>query len=154
MLFSTLLLLCSVTQLCLTLCNPMDSSMPGLSLLHCLPEFAQIHVHWVSDAIQPSYLLLAPSPFAFNLSQHQDLFQLVGSLHQVAKVLELQLQHQSFQWIFRVDFFLDWWVWSSCSPRESQESSLIPQYKSINSVLNLFYGLTLTSIHDSWKKHG
>ena len=79
--------------------------MPGFPVLHSLPEFAQIHVHWVSDAIQPSHSLSCPSPLAFNLSKHQDLFQWVGSLHYVAKVLELQLQHQSFQWIFRVEWF-------------------------------------------------
>ena len=94
---------CSVPKLCLTLCDPMDCSMPGFPVLHYLPEFAQTHVHWVSDAIQPSHPLLPPSPPPFNLSQHQGLFQWVSSLHQVAKVLELQLQHQSFQWIFRVD---------------------------------------------------
>ena len=79
----------------------------GLSLfpvLLCLPEFAQTHVHWVGDAIQLSHPLLLSSPPAFNLSQHQDLFQWISSSHQVAKVLELQLQHQSFQCIFGVDF--------------------------------------------------
>ena len=96
---------CSVTKLCLTLCDPVDCSMPGFSVLPHLPEFAQTHVHWVSDAIQPSHPLLSPSLPALNLSQHQGLFQWVGSLHQVAKVLELQFQHQSFQWVFRVDFF-------------------------------------------------
>ena len=89
---------------CVWLCDPMDCSMPGSPVFHHLPEFAQTHVHWVGDAIQPSHTLLPPSPPAFNLSQHQRLFQWVGSLHQEAKVLELQLQHQSFQWIFRVDF--------------------------------------------------
>ena len=87
-----------------TLCNPMDCSTPGFPVLHHLPEFAQIHVYWVSDAIQPSYPLSSPSPPAFNLSHHQGLFQWVGSSHQVAKVLELQ--HQSFQWIFRTHFLL------------------------------------------------
>ena len=77
----------------------MDCSMPGFPVLHHLLEFAQIHVHWVSDAIQPSHPLLPPSPHALNLSQHQDLFQWVGLLHLMAKVLELQFQHQSFQWI-------------------------------------------------------
>ena len=91
------------SQSCLTLCDPMDCSTPGFLVLHYHPEFTQTHVHWVYDAIQPSHLLLPPS-FVFNLSQHQGLFQWVGSSHQVAKVLELQLQHQSFQWIFRVDF--------------------------------------------------
>jgi len=94
----------SVTQSCQTLCNPMDCSMPGFSVRHHLPELAQTHVHWVSDAIQPSHPLLSPSPPAFNLSQHQGLFQWVSYSHQVAKVLEFQLQHQSSQWIFRTDF--------------------------------------------------
>ena len=88
----------SVTQLCLTLCNSMDCSMPGLLVHHQLLEFTQTHVHWVGDAIQPSHPLLSPSPFTFNLSQHQGLFKWVSSLHQVAKILEFQLQHQSFQW--------------------------------------------------------
>ena len=103
---------CSVAQLCLTLCNPTDSSMPGFPVLHYLLEFAQTHVHWVDDAIQPSHPLSPPSPPALNLSQHQGLFQWVSSLHQMAKVLELQLQHQSFQWILRIDFLWDWLVWS------------------------------------------
>ena len=95
---------CSVAQLSLTLCDPIDWCTPGSSVLHYLQEFAQIHFHWVGDAISPSHLLLPPS-FAFNLSQHWGLFQWVSSLIQVAKVLELQLQHQSFQWIFRIDVF-------------------------------------------------
>ena len=94
----------SVTQLYPTICNPMDYSTPGLPVLHRLPEFAQTHVHQVNDAIQTSHALLSPSPFAFNLSQHQALFHWVNLSHQVAKVLELQLQHQSSQWIFRTNF--------------------------------------------------
>ena len=94
----------SVTQLCLTLCNPTDCSMPGYPVHHQLLKLAQTHVHWVSDAIQPSHPLLSSSPPAFNLSQHQGLFQWVSSSNQVAKVLELHLQHQSFQWIFSIDF--------------------------------------------------
>ena len=74
------------------------------SVHHHLPEFTQTYVHWVSDAIQSLYPLSSPSPPAFNLSQHQGLFQWVSSSHQVAKVLEFQLQHQSFQWRFRTDF--------------------------------------------------
>ena len=93
-----------VAQLCPTLCNPMDCSTPGFPVLHQLLGLAQTHVHQVSDAIQPSHPLLSPSSPAFSLSQHQGLFQGVSSSHQVAKVLEFQLQHQSFQWIFRVDF--------------------------------------------------
>ena len=92
----------SVAQSCLTLCDPM-SSIPGLPVHHQLPESTQTHVHWVSDAIQPSHPLSSPSPPAFNFSQHQGLFQWVSSLHQVVKVLEFQLQHQSFQTTPRTD---------------------------------------------------
>ena len=116
---------------------------------HQLQEFTQTHLHWVGDAIQPSHPLLSPSPPAFNLSQHQCLFQWVSSSHQVAKVLELQLQHQqqSFQWIFGTDFLEDWLVWTPCSPRDSQESFPTPQFKSINSMeFSFLYGSTLTSI--------
>ena len=93
----------SVTQSCRTPCDPMDCT-PGFPVHHQLPELAQAHVHRVGDAIQPSHPLSSPSLPAFNLSQHQCLFQWVSSLHQVAKVLELQLQHQSFQWTLRTDF--------------------------------------------------
>ena len=94
----------SVTQLYPTLCNPMDWSTPGFPVHHQLPELTQTHVHRVGDAIQPSHPLLSPSPPAFNLSQHQGLFKWVNSSNQVASVLEFQLQHQSFQWIFRTNF--------------------------------------------------
>ena len=94
----------SVTQLCPTLCDPMDSSTPGLPVHHQVLELTQTPVHRVGDAIQPSHPLSSPFPLAFNLSQHQGLFQWVSSLHQVAKVLEFRLQYQSFQWIFRTDF--------------------------------------------------
>ena len=77
---------CSVAKLYLTLCHPMNCSTPGTSVFHYLPEFAQIHVYWVSDAIQPSHPLSSPSLLALNLFQHQSLFQWVGSSHQVAKV--------------------------------------------------------------------
>ena len=122
---------CSVAKSCPTLCGPMDCSMPGCRVLHYLPEFAQTHVHWVNDATQPFHLPLPASLPALNLSRHNGPFQLVGSLHQVAKVLELQLQYQSFPWIFRIDFLYDWLVWSSCCPRDSQEFSPSPQFKSI-----------------------
>ena len=85
------------------LCNPMNCSTPGLPVHHQLQESTQIHVHWVSDAIQPSHPLLSPSPPAPNPSQHQGLFKCVSSSHQVVKVLEFQLQHQSFQWTPRTD---------------------------------------------------
>ena len=94
----------SVAQSCPTLCDPMDCSTAGLPVHHQLPAITQIHVHWVGDAIQPSHPLSGPSPLAFNLSQHQGLFKWVSSLYQVPKVLEFQLQHQSFQWTFRTDF--------------------------------------------------
>ena len=94
---------CSVTQSRLTVCNPMNHSMPGLPVHHEIPEFTQTHVHWVSDAIQLSHPLSSPSPPALNLSQHQGLCKRVTSSHQVAKVLEFQLQHQSFQWTLRTD---------------------------------------------------
>ena len=93
----------SVAQSCPTLCNPMNRSTPLLPVHHQLPEFIQIHVHWVSDAIQPSHPVSSASPPAPNLSQHQGLFQWVSSSHQVAKALEFQLQHQSFQWTPRTD---------------------------------------------------
>ena len=119
----------------------MDCSMPGFPIHHQLPELAQIDVHQVGDAIQPSHPLLSPSPPTCSLSQHQGLFQWVSSLHQVAEILELQLQHQSFQWIFSVYILLDWLVWSPCSPRDSQESFPTSQFKSIkSSVLNFLYG--------------
>ena len=95
---------CSVAQSSPTLCDLMDCSMSGFPVLHYLLELAQTHVRWVVNAIQPSRPLLSPSLPVFNLSQHQGLFQWVSSSHQVTKVLGLQLQYQSFQWIFRVDF--------------------------------------------------
>ena len=117
--------------------------MPGFPVHHQLLEFTQTHVHWVGEAIQPPHPLSPPSPPAFNLSQHQGLFKWFSSLHQVAKVLEFQFQHQSFQWIFRTDFLYDGLVGSPCCPRDSQESSPMPQFKSISSsVLSLLVQLS------------
>ena len=139
----------SVTQS--WLCDPMDCSRPGFPVHHQLPELAQTHVHWVSDAIQLFQPLSSPSPSALNLSQHQCLFKWVSFSHQEAKVLEFWLQHQSFQWIFRIDFIYDRLVGSPHCPRDSQESSPIPQFKSINfSVLSFHHSPTLTFIHDYW----
>ena len=98
---------CSVAKPCLTLCDPTDGSAPGSSVLQRLPKLAQTQVHRVGDTIQPSHPLPPPSPLAFRLSQQQGLFQWVTSLHHMAKVLELQLQHQSLQWIFRTDILQD-----------------------------------------------
>ena len=93
----------SIAQSCPTLCNPMNHSTPGLPVHHQLPEFTQTNAHQVSDAIQPPNPLSSPSPLALNPSQHQGLSQRVNSSHEVAKVLEFQLQHQSFQWTPRTD---------------------------------------------------
>ena len=143
----------SVTQLCPTLCDPMNWSTPGFPVHHQLPEFTQTHVHRVSDDIQPSHPLLSPSPPAPNPSQHQSLFQWVNSLDEVAKVLEFQLQHYSFQRNPRANL-QNGLVGSSCSPRDSQESSPTPQFKSINSsVLSFLHSPTVTSIHDHRKNH-
>ena len=128
---------------------PHGCSIPGLSV-----PVTQVQVHCIGDAIQPSHPLMPSSPSAFNLPQHQGLFQWVSHLYPVTKVLELQLQHQSFQWIFRVDFLKNWLVWSPCSPRDSQESSPAPQFESMSSsVLSLVYDTTFTSVHDYWKNH-
>ena len=136
-----------VAQLCPTLCDPLDCCMPGFPVYHQLPELAQTHIHFVSDAIQPSHPLLPPSPPTFNHSQHQGLFksqffipggQSIG-VSAPASVLPMNIQ----------DRFPLGWTGSPCSPRDSQESSPTPQSKSINSsVLSFLYSPTLTSIHD------
>ena len=96
-------------SVCPPLCDPMGWCTPGSPILDHLPKLTQIPIHWLSDAIQQSNPLSSPSPPAFNLPQHQDLFLMSWPLQQAAKVLELQLQHQSFQWIFRIDLFrIDW----------------------------------------------
>ena len=112
----------SVTQSYPTLWDPMDCSTSGFPVLHRLLELVQTHVPRVGDAIQPSHPLPFPSPPDFNLSQHQCFFQWVISLHHLVKVLELQAQQKSFQFIFKADFLYYWLVWSPCTPRDSQES--------------------------------
>ena len=125
----------------------MNRSTPRLPVHHQLPESTQTHVHRVNDAIQPSHPLSSPSPPALNLSQHQGLFKWVSSSHQVDKVLEFQLQHQSFQWTPGTDLLQDGLVGSPCSPRDSQAPSPTPQFKSINSsALSFLYSPTLTSV--------
>ena len=140
----------SVAQSCLIFCNPMDCSMPDF---HYLPELAQTHVHWVGDAIQPSHPLSSPFPPAFSLSQHQDLCQCVRSLHQMAKVLEFQLQYQSFQSIYRTDFLrgrLTGWI--SLQSKGLSRVFSNTTVKTINSSVPRFLSSpTLTSIHDYWK---
>ena len=124
----------SFAQSCPTLFNTIDCSTPILSVPHHLPKFPQVHVHCIDDAIQLSYPL-TPSSSALNLSQQQGLFKWVSCSHQMTKILEFQLQHQSFQGVFRVDFPYDWLVWSLCCPRDSQESSPAPQFEAINSSM-------------------
>ena len=145
----------SVAQSCPTLCDPMNRSTPGLPFHHQFLEFTQAHVHRIGDAIQPSHPLSSPSP-APNPSQYKGLFQWVNSSHEVGKVLEFQLQHQSFQRTPRTDLLYDYdgLVGSPCSPRDSQESSPTLQFKSINSsALSFLHNPTLTSIYDHWKNH-
>ena len=134
---------------CYCFCDSMHCSMPGFLLLHYLPEFCQTHIQWVGDAIQPSHPLLLPSPPAHNLSQHQSLFQKVGSSHQVAKVLGLQLQQQSFQWIFRVDFLL------GLTGLISLQSKRLSRVFSSTTVQKhqFFSAQPFSSIHDYWKNH-
>ena len=139
---------------CSTHCDPMDSSMLGFPVLHHFLDFAQTYVHWVSDAIQPSHSLLPSSPLAFSLSQHHGLFRWVGSSYQVAKVLELQLQHQSFhEYSALISFMIDWF---DLLIVEGTLKNLLQHHssKASNSlVLSLLYGTTLTSVHDYWKNH-
>ena len=130
---------CSLAQSCLTFWDPMDCSMPGFPVLHRLPELAQTHVHWVGDAIQPSYPLSSPSPPALNLSQHQGLFKWVSSLHQVAKLLELQLQHQSFQWTPKDWSPLGWTGWISL-----QSKGLSRVFSSTTVQKHQFFGSQLS----------
>ena len=127
-------------------------SLSGCLVLHNDPEFAKIHVHYISDAIQPSHRLMASSPSALNPSQHQRLFQWVICSHQMTKILKLQLQ--SFLWIFGVDLPQHWLVWSPCCSRDFQESSLAPQLEGINSLaFCLLYGPALTKVRDHWEDH-
>ena len=143
----------SVTQLCPTLCDPMNRSTPGLPVHHQLAEFTQTHVHQVSDAIQPSHPPSSPSPPAPNPSQHQSFpmsqpftwgGQSIGDSAS-ASVLPMNTQDWSP---------LGWTGGSPCSPRDSQESSPTPQFKSINSsVFSFLHSPTLTSIHDHRKNH-
>ena len=139
---------------CLTLCNHMNCSMPGFPVF-LSPSISRSLLKLMSIELVMSFNHLAsgaPSPPALSLSQHQGLFRWVSSLHQVAKVLELQ--HQSFQWIFRIDFLWDWLGWSPCCSRDSQNSSPTPQFKNNNSsVLSFRYSPTLTSIYDYGKYH-
>ena len=132
------LIFSSVVQSCLTLCDPVDCSTPGFPVHHQLPELAQMQVQQVNDAIQPSQPLLSPSPLTFNLSQHQGLFKWVSSFQSVTKVLEFQLQHQSFQWIFKTDF-IGWTGWISL-----QSKGLSSVFSNITGQKHQFLGAQLS----------
>ena len=140
----------SVTQSCLTVCHPMDCSTPGLPVHHQLLEPTQTHVHWTGDAIQPSHpLLLPPSIFPrIRVFSNDSVLRIrwpSTGVSASASVFPVNIQ----DW-----FPLGWTGWISLSPRDSQESSPTPQFKSINSlVLSFLYSPTLTSIHDYWKNH-
>ena len=123
----------SVAQSCPTLCHPMNRSTPGLPVHHKLPDFTQTHIHRVSDAIQPSHPLSSPSPSDQNPPSIR-VFSMNQILHEVAKILEFQLQHYSLQRNPRADLLQNGLVGSPCSPRDSQESSPTPQFNSINSL--------------------
>ena len=131
----------------------MDYSAPGFPVLLYLQEFAQTHVHWVDDTIQPYNPLSSTSPPALNISQNQGLFQWVSSLHQVAKVWSFSFSISSSDENSN-DFLYGWLVWSPCYPRDTQESSPTSKFKRINSLaLSLLCGSTLTFIHDCRKNH-
>ena len=139
----------SVTQLCLTVCNPMNRSTPGLPVQHQLPDFTQTHVHQVSDAIQSSHPLSSPSPPVLSPSQHRSLFQSVNSSQEVAKVLEFQLQHHSFQRTPGL-ISLEWTGWISL-----QSKGLSRVFSNTTVQKHQFFAaqLSLTSIYDHWKNH-
>ena len=138
----------SVAQSCLILCDPMDCSQDSLSITNSQSLLKLMSI----KSVMPSNHLILCRPLLFLPSIFHSIRVFSNEsalLQQVAKVLEFQLQHQSLKWIFRTDFLYDWLVWSPHSLRDSQESSLTPQFKSINSsALSFLYSPTLTSIHD------
>ena len=144
---------CSVAKLCPTLCNPINCSLPGFSVHHYLPEFAQTHVHWVDDAFQPSQPLSPPSLSALNLYQHQGLFQWFSNSHEVAKGWSFSFSISPYnEYSGLISFRIDWLdlAVQGLLKRLLQQ----PLFKSINSLaLNLLYGSTVTSVRDCWKNH-
>ena len=155
----------SVAQSCPTLCDPMDCSTPSLPVYQQLSEITQTHVHWVSDAIQPSHPLSSPSPPAFNLSQQQGLFKWVSSSHQVAKVLEFQLNISpsneysgliSFR-IYCLDLLAVQGTLKSLLQHHSSKASILQCLDffivQVSQWYMILYSPTLTSIHDHWKNH-
>ena len=141
-----------VAQSCPTICDPTDCKTPGFPVYHRLPELAQTYVHRVSDAIQPSHSLLSPSPPAFNLSQHQGLYKWVSSIRWQNYWSFSFSSSPSNEYSGLISFRMDWFDLRAV--RDSQESSPIPQFKSISSsALSFPYSPTLTSILDYWKNH-
>ena len=129
----------------MSLCNPMNCSMPGLPVHHQLLESTQTNVHCVCDAIQPSHNLLSPSLPTLNLFQHQGLFQWASSSHQVVKVLEFQLQHQSLQQIFRTDC-LGWTGWISLLSKQISRvfsNTTVQKYQFFSAPLYMTTGKTI-----------
>ena len=140
---------CSIQFICSVVSNslwPHGLQHASFPVHHQLLELTQTHVHQVNNAIQPFLPLSSHSPLAFNLSQNQGLFKWVSSSHQVAKVLEFQLQHQSFQWVFRMD-------WLDLLAVQGTLKSLLQHHSSKASILWCLAFFTLTSIHDYWKNH-
>ena len=143
----------SVAKSCLTLCNPMNCSTPGLPVHHQLPESTQTHIHQVGDAIQPSHPLSSPSPPAPNPSQHQS-FSSESTVHMrwpkywsFSFSISPSNEHPGL-----MSFRMDWL--DLLADQGTQESSPTPQFKSINSsALGFLHSPTLTSIHDHWKNH-
>ena len=142
----------------------MDYSTSGFPVLHYLLEFAQTHVHRVGDAMQRTHPLLSHSLLAFNLSQHQGLSQWVNSSHEMTKVSDLQFQHQSSQWIFRVDCVEDWLVGSSCCSRDSSTTVRKHQFfgaqpslwsnDDLNIISQLFLFWKLIKTHQFSQRYG
>ena len=140
----------SVTQLRPALCNPVNARPP---IHHQLLELTQTHLHRTGNAIQPSHPLLSPSPPAPNPSQHQGLFQWVNSSHEVAKVLEFQLQYQSFQWTFRTDFLQDGLL--DLLAVQGTLKSLLQHHSSKASILqrSAFFIVQLSHLYNYWRNH-
>ena len=138
-------------KLFLTLRSPMDCGTPGFPVLHHLPEFDQVHVHWISDVIQPSHPLLRSSPSAFNLSQHEGLFPWVGFSHRWPKTWSFNIS-PSKEYSALISFRTDWFDLLAVQGTLKKEST--PQFERVNSsVLCLLYGPALTSVRDYWKEH-
>ena len=143
---------CSVAQSCPTLCNLIDYRTAGLPVPHHLLKSAQVDAYCISDGIHPFYPLMTFFFLLLTIFPSIRTFPVISCLHQRTKILEFQ--HQSFQWVFRVDFPLGWLVWSPCSPGDSQESCPAPKFEGISSlVLHLLYDPTFTTLCDYWEGH-